>query len=214
VDRLIANSRFIADEILKNYDRTADVLYPFAELERFKRAREPQSYYLVFGALAPYKRVDLAIEVFQELGLPLKILGGGQEQSRLRAMVRSSAIEFVAHPSDAQVEEALARCKALVFPGKEDFGITPVEALASGAPVIAFAEGGALDTVTNEVGVLFHPQTKDALRAAVLRIERGEVPPEEACRKSAQRFSRQAFQQGYREIVEDAFKKAGKALTL
>jgi glycosyltransferase involved in cell wall biosynthesis len=214
VDRLIANSRFIAEEILRNYDRTADVLYPFAQLERFKRPREPRDFYLVFGALAPYKRVDLAIEVFRELKLPLKILGSGQDEERLRALAAGTSIEFVPHPSDADVESALAQCRALVFPGKEDFGITPVEALASGAPVIAFAEGGALDTVTDEVGVLFRPQTAEALKAAVLRIEGGEVPSEETCRKSAQRFSRTAFQTGYRAIVEDAFKKARKPLTL
>jgi glycosyltransferase involved in cell wall biosynthesis len=151
VDQLASNSDFIGEQIERCYSRTATTVYPFAKLERFNRPRTPGNFYLMVGAFAPYKRTDLAMEAFARMGLPLKIVGHGQDEERLHALkikLGAGNIEFLSRPSNDQIERLYAECKAFIFPGIEDFGITPLEAMASGAPVIACGEGGAKETVT------------------------------------------------------------------
>jgi len=204
VDQLVANSKFIAEQIQRCYGREAEVVYPFSKLDRFQRPRNRGNFYLMVGAFAPNKRTDLAIEAFARLGLPLKIVGNGQDEERLHSLRRklgAENIEFV--PRDLATNEGIERfyseCKAFIFPGKEDFGITPLEAMAAGALVIAFGEGGASETVTNETGILFRPQTVDALVNAVMDIESGKIRlSEESCRERARFFSEQRFK---REIL-------------
>jgi glycosyltransferase involved in cell wall biosynthesis len=197
IDVLLANSEFIAAQIEKVYGRPADVVYPFAKLERFVRPRVAGGYYLMIGAMAPYKRTDLAIEAFARLGLPLKILGGGQDKERLHELketLGAKNIEFLEHQNNEIIESLYAQCKAFIFPGKEDFGITPLEAMASGAPVIAFGEGGACETITPETGILFRPQTVEALVDAVMDIESGRIRfSEDACRARAKFFTENRF---------------------
>jgi len=162
------------------------------------------------GAFAPYKRVDLAIEAFNRLKLPLKIVGSGQDEKKLRAMA-GPTIQFLGTQSNEQIAQLFATCRAFVFPGLEDFGITPVEAMAAGAPVIAYGEGGGSETVTPETGILFKPQTVEALMDSILKIERGEVQiSERACALRAAEFSREAFQKGLMAQIRQAWMAAGK----
>lgn len=210
VDAFAANSRFIAARMRELYGRDARVIYPFADFSRFSRPRDPGAKYLMVGAFAPYKRVDLAVEVFNRLKLPLQIVGSGQDELELKSMA-GPTVEFLGALSNEAIAELYATCRAFVFPGKEDFGITPLEALASGAPVIAFGEGGASETVMEKTGVFFREQTVAALSEAVTKIESGAVRPlEKDCRARAGEFSRARFQRELAEWVRDAWVAAGK----
>lgn len=214
VDALLSNSNFIGNEIERVYGRTAQTIYPFARLERFKGPRTPGGYYLMVGAFAPYKRTDLAIEAFARLGLPLKIVGSGQEEARLRELkkrLRARNVEFIQNPDNAQIEKLYAGCKAFIFPGKEDFGITPLEAMAAGAPVIAYAEGGACETVTPKTGILFKRQTVEALCEAVMDLESGrKFFFENECRARAAFFTEARFQSEMKAAIETAVAAAAE----
>lgn len=206
VDRFIANSRHVAAQISERYGRAASVVYPPVELQRFLASPLPDGpgeYFLCFGALAPYKRVDLAIEAFRHLGLPLVVAGSGQSQAWLRGLPPN--VKALGQVPDAQVPELLRGARALVFPGVEDFGLTPLEAQACGRPVIARGAGGALETVREDTGAFFTEPTVEALTAAVRRFteaESGFVPA--AARAHASRFSLEAFQRGLLAEVEAA----------
>jgi glycosyltransferase involved in cell wall biosynthesis len=195
VDTLIANSRFIAGQLERNYGRQAEVIYPFVDVERFTGPRSPSDHYLMVGAFAPNKRVDLAIEAFNRLKLPLKIVGKGQEEARLRSLA-GPTIEFLGALSNARIAELYSSARAFIFPGIEDFGITPLEAMASGCPVVAYAEGGALETVRDGItGLHFREQTPEALMGCIKRLESGDVHFDEAqIRSHAAQFSKARFQ--------------------
>jgi glycosyltransferase involved in cell wall biosynthesis len=210
VDAFAANSRFIAGRMRELYGRDARVIYPFADLSRFSGPRDPGPEYLMVGAFAPYKRVDLAIEVFNRLRLPLVIVGQGQDEAKLHAMA-GPTVRFAGALSNDEIARAYSRCRAFVFPGKEDFGITPLEALASGAPVIAYREGGAAETVTERTGVFFREQTVEAFSEAVLRVERGEARISETdCRARAAEFGRARFERELSALVHETWVAAGK----
>jgi glycosyltransferase involved in cell wall biosynthesis len=212
VDSMIANSRFIAERIREFYGRPARVIHPFADLSRFSLARVPGRNYLMVGAFAPYKRVDLAVEAFNRLKLPLLIAGSGQDEARLRKLA-GPTVDFLGPISNAAIADLYSKCRAFVFPGIEDFGITPLEAMASGAPVIAVGEGGASETVTEKTGVFFRPQTVEALMEAVTRVESGEARFSESdCRARAAEFSRARFQRELVEAIRDAWASAGRDL--
>ena len=208
VDVLLSNSNFIGEQIHRCYGRTARTSYPFARLDRFKRERRAGSFYLMVGAFAPYKRTDLAIEAFARLGLPLKIVGSGQDEERLRELrdrLRARNVEFIRNASNDEIERLYSECKAFVFPGVEDFGITPLEAMASGAPVIAFGEGGACETVTPQTGILFTAQTIESLSNAVMDLESGRRHFfESECRARAAFFTESRFKEEIQSAVGDA----------
>mgnify|MGYP001578606414 CR=1 FL=1 len=212
IDRLVANSQFIAGRIRQFYDRGARVVHPFADLTRFARPREPGASYLIVGAMAPYKRIDLAIEAFNRLGLPLTIVGSGQDEPRLRRMAAPN-VQFVGSLSNEEIELEYSHCRAFIFPGEEDFGITPLEAMAAGAPVIAFGGGGAIETVTEETGLFFHEPTVESLMLAVESFERGECRATEvACRARAAHFTRARFQRELAAQIVESWRSRGKSV--
>ncbi|MBD0305025.1 MAG: glycosyltransferase [Nitrospiraceae bacterium] len=179
VHYFIAISHHVAERIRRYYGRKADVVYPPVDFDAFSVSERHDGFYLMVTAFAPYKRVDLAIDAFNALKKPLKIIGTGQEEKRLKTLA-GPTIEFLGWQSDDLVRQYYGRCKALIFPGEEDFGIVPLEAMATGKPVIAFGKGGVLETVVPfnnpgskiSTGVLFSEQTAEALRQAVQLFER------------------------------------------
>jgi glycosyltransferase involved in cell wall biosynthesis len=186
VDRFVAISEYVRDRIRRCWDRDAEVIYPPVDLTRFSPTQERGDFFLMVSAFAPYKRVELAIEAFRRFGKPLKIVGAGQDEKRLRTLATPS-VEFLGWRSDEEIADLYARCRAFIFPGEEDFGITPLEAQAAGRPVIAFGRGGALETVVPDpgfpdtppgrspsgppTGVLFPRQDAGALTAALEYFE-------------------------------------------
>lgn len=204
VDRFVAISRAVAARIRKYYRREAEIIYPPVAVERFLPRRAPDDFFLIVARLVPYKRVDLAVEAFRRLGWPLKIVGDGRDRAALQARAGPN-VEFLGRLPDAAVCDLMARCRAFLFPGLEDFGIAPVEAQAAGRPVIAFAGGGALDTVVDGItGVLFAPQTVDALMEAVRRCADLSFDPE-VIRAHAERFSEAAFRAQLGAYVANAW---------
>ncbi|MEW6357596.1 MAG: glycosyltransferase [Planctomycetota bacterium] len=193
VDKFVAISEHVRKRIQRNYGRDADVIHPPVDCSFFRSVAAPEEHYLVASAFAPYKRIDLAIETFNELGKPLKVIGSGQDEKRLRAMAGPN-IEFLGSVSDEALREAYSRCRAFIFPPEEDFGIMPIEAMACGRPVIAYGVGGAVETVTPEIGIFFPEQTVGALKKAIEEFERRESDfhPDRA-RAHAERFDRPVF---------------------
>jgi glycosyltransferase involved in cell wall biosynthesis len=212
VDRLVANSDFTAQQVRRAYGRLASVVHPFADVSRFNRPRQAGSYYLMVGAIAPNKRVDLAVEAFNRLRLPLLIVGLGQDATRLRA-IAGPTVKFLGRMSNSSIDELYATARALVFPGIDDFGITPIEAMASGLPVVAYAGGGALETVVDgESGILFREPTVDALVRAIEKLESGAVVfDEERLRSHGKKFTKARFQQQMLAEIRDAWECAGKS---
>jgi glycosyltransferase involved in cell wall biosynthesis len=146
VDHFLCISKHAADRITKFYRRETTVIYPPVDVNRFRIQGPGEDFFLIVSALTRYKRIDLAVEAFNRLGYPLRVIGRGSEEKRLRSMARSN-ITFLGWQPDDVVSDTYSKCRALVFPGEEDFGIVPVEAMASGKPVIAYGRGGGLETI-------------------------------------------------------------------
>lgn len=192
VDHFIANSNFIAHKITKHYKRDSKVIYPPIRVSDFAISDKVDDYYLIVSRLRPYKRVDIAIQAFNNLKLPLKIIGGGSEYRKLKNMARSN-IEFLGELSDKDRNYHLSRCKAFLYPQIEDFGITALEAMASGRPVIAYAGGGALETVVEgETGTFFEEQTWESLAHKILRFDDKHYN-KKIIREHAKKFDEEEF---------------------
>ena len=190
----VAISREIQARIQKYYGRESRIIYPPVDVDYYQPSAQRGDYYLIVSRLIPYKRIDLAIRAFNRLGLPLHISGSGRDREALEAMA-GPTIKFLGRVPDAQLPDLMARCKAFVFPGREDFGLTPVEAQAAGRPVIAYRAGGALDTVIEgETGAFFSHPTPEALAETVAAFDADAVAPL-ACRANAERFSVGRFRQ-------------------
>jgi glycosyltransferase involved in cell wall biosynthesis len=205
VDHFVANSNYVAARINKFYRRDAEVVHPPVATGEFSPDDEREDYYLMVGQLVAYKRPDLAVEAFSRMGKRLLVIGDGEQAGALRAMA-SANIEFLGWQSIEEIKRRYARCQALIFPGVEDFGIVPLEATASGRPVIAFARGGALETVRDEVtGLFFREQTVAGLIEAVEAFERDPERFEvEAMVDWAERFSGDRFKREMQSIIERA----------
>jgi glycosyltransferase involved in cell wall biosynthesis len=205
VDVFVANSSNVADRIRHIYGRDAEVVYPPVDTAFYTPADVPrEDFYLVVGAMAPYKRVDQAVEACRKLGRRLVVIGAGQQsQSLLRA--RSDKIELLGAVDNEVVRDHFRRAKALLFPGEEDFGIVPVEAIACGCPVIAYGAGGVLETVTTTTGRLYTPQTVGALVEAIEQFESGQGRFESAVMSEwARAFQPESFRSRMRQVLERA----------
>ena len=211
VDVLVANSRFTTGRIRQYWRREAHVLHPPVQVERFHWDQPRDDSYLCLCRLVPYKRVDVVVEAFNRLRLPLKVVGDGPERARLEQLA-GPTVQILGRQSQEQVETLLARCRAFVYAGLEDFGIAPVEAMASGAPVIGLGRGGLLDSVrcaaagsAEPTGVLFPEQTPASVAQAVDWFEQRrlwrELPPEQL-RQWAERFRPDAFVSRFETLVQ------------
>jgi len=192
VGQFVATSQHIADKIKKHYQRSSTVIYPPVPINSFTVSDQVDDYYLIVSRLRPYKRVDLAIRAFNNLKLPLKVIGGGSELRRLKKMAKSN-IEFLGEVDDITRNQYLSKCRAFIYPQVEDFGITAVEAMASGRPVLAYAKGGARETVLPGLtGEFFLDQTWESLAHCILRFDHSKYDSS-AIREHATKFDTSIF---------------------
>lgn len=212
-DYIIANSTHIQAEIQKYYDRDSAVIFPPVYFERFQkpahRAAKRRGF-LISGRQTPYKRFDLAVVACTKLGLPLTVIGNGPDNARLRRLAGKS-VTFLGRVPDDVLEQEFASAQALLFPGLEDFGITPVEAMAAGTPVLAYHAGGALDYVKPRVtGDFFDEQTAGSLAKALKKFDSGAYSSA-AIRAYAQKFSKERFQKDMKHFLSAHQSKPGRA---
>lgn len=201
VDHFVAISSAVQHRIARYYRRDSVIIYPPVETERFTPVRGSDDYYLIVSRLIGYKRVDLAVEAATRLGRRLLVAGEGRDRARLEAKA-GPTVEFLGRVDGADLPDLMARCKAFLFPGLEDFGIAPVEAQAAGRPVVAFRGGGALDTVIEgQTGVFFDMPSAEALGEAIERFE-GMSFDSGACRANAERFAVSVFREKLAAYVE------------
>ena len=215
LDVVVANSHAVAERVNRVWGRTAGVVYPPIQTDRFTplRPREIESYALVVSRLVPHKRIDLAVDACTATGQPLRIVGSGPAEKALRRRAGPS-VEFLGQCSDEQTASLMSRCRVFILPGQEDFGITAVEAQAAGRPVVAFRGGGALESVIEgQTGVFFTESAPESL-AKALDIASKTAWSADICRENALRFGTSRFKREMSEIVERAASAAGKATTL
>jgi glycosyltransferase involved in cell wall biosynthesis len=202
VDCFAANSQEVARRIKRYYRREAEVIAPPVDLPPY----EPQpaaDFYLAGGRLIPYKRIELIVEAFTRLRLPLKIFGDGRDRPRLERLAGPN-VEFLGWVDESTRRDLFARCKAYIFPGEEDFGITPLEVMAAGRPVIAYGAGGALETVIDGVtGRFFHEPSAAALAVAVAAARTDRYDPL-AIRRHAESYGREVFLERMRALIDEA----------
>jgi len=221
VDVLVANSRFTASRIWRCWRRTAAVIHPPVEVDRFRWNQPRGDAYVSLCRLVPYKRVDLVVEAFNRTGLPLVVIGDGPERPRLEAMARPN-VRFLGRCSGAAAARWLETCRAYVYAGVEDFGIAPLEAMAAGAPVIAYGAGGLLDSVRclnagdpRPTGLLFHEQTAASLAAALEQFEAGrwwQQLPADGQRQWAEAFAPERFRARMTGLLERNWERHSRRL--
>ena len=220
-DRLLANSRFTAARIRNTWGRSATVVHPPVAVERFRWDEARDATYLCLCRLVPYKRVDLVVRAFNAAGLPLVVIGDGPERQRLEAMAGPN-VRLLGRLPQEQVNDWLASCRAYVYAGLEDFGIAPVEAMASGAPVIGLGQGGLLDSVRcissgcdHPTGLLFPQQSVPSLVGALEHFEANRLwaqLPADSLRQWAERFSPQRFRQRSQALIEQVWSRHQRQL--
>jgi glycosyltransferase involved in cell wall biosynthesis len=201
VDRFVANSENVRRRIWKTYRREAELVYPPVDVDSFYY-RPSDDYFLIVSELVAYKRIDAAVKEFSRSGRRLKIVGDGPEYRALRSGARSN-VEFLGRVPDVELREIYARCRAFLLPGEEDFGIAPVEALASGKPVIALARGGATETVPPFGGVLYDDEMGLAEALEQLESMEPDIRPVEL-QAWTRRFSPECFAESMRPLLAGA----------
>lgn len=205
VDQFIANSRTVKQRIYKYYRHPSDVMYPPVDTHMYKVQEKPDDYYLVGGRIVKYKRFDLVIQVFNRLGWKLKIYGTGPDLERLKSFAKSN-IEFIGFVDDIQKAKLIQGAKGFFYPQVEDFGITAVEAMAGGCPVIAYGVGGATESVLEgKTGMFFQEQSWESLLDMVLRFD-SVVWDRKAIREHALQFDVAKFKRDMKQYVEDKYK--------
>ncbi len=201
VDYFIANSQNVANRIWKHYRRKATVIYPPIDTAYFTPGKEDGDFYLCISRLVKYKRIDLAVKACNKLKLPLVVIGQGAEYDDLKKMA-GETVQILGRQPDDVIRDHYRRCKAFIFPGEEDFGMTPLEAQACGRPVIAYGKGGALETVIDgKTGVFFAEQTVESLVEGIKRLQSIQID-RDVCRQNAERFSFQTFRERMQEEIE------------
>ncbi len=211
VDQYVTQSHYIADRI-KKYYRRADtpVINPPIEADRFKITEGAKKGFLVVSRLIPYKRVDLAVQACTELNLPLTVIGSGSELAKLKAMA-GPTITFTGRLSDEQIAEAYSEVEAFIFTSEEDFGLTPLESMAAGRPVIAYAAGGALETVTEgKTGTFFKQQTVESLKKVLKSFDASKYNPE-TLRTHALKYDEAEFIKNIKKFVDLKLKEYQKS---
>ncbi len=204
VDHFVAISETVKRRIAKYYRRESVVIHPPVDTRIYTLAPDHDDYFLIISRLIPYKRIDLAVQAFNELGAPLIVIGDGRDRARLQAQAKAN-IEFLGRVPDEEKKLYLAHCRAFIFPGLDDFGIAPVEAQAAGRPVIAYAGGGALDTVVEGVtGAFFYEQTPQALLKAVRDFDDARYDPV-VIRQNAERFDTEVFKRQLARFIEERY---------
>ena len=209
VDHFVAISRTVQARISKHYRRDSEIIYPPVRTHWAGEIQDPEDYFLIVSRLVPYKRIDLAVTAFNRLGLPLRVIGEGRDRVALQRLAQPN-IQFMGYLGDEAVCEQMARCQALIFPGEEDFGLAPLEAMACGRPVIALRAGGALDTIEEgQTGLFFEEATPESLVEAVQRLGDHRFDGE-AIRRHSQRFGVERFGQELSAMLEWAHDTALK----
>ena len=203
VDQFVANSAFIAQRIKSYYRRSAEVVAPPVNTKAFSESRQaPEAFYLAAGEFVAYKKFDVAVEAFNRLGKRLVVIGAGEEEAKLKAMAKPN-IEFLGRVDFETLKSNFARCQALVFPGEEDFGMIPVEVMATGRPVIALGRGGALDSVVDgKTGVHFDDPSVEGLISGVERFE-AMTFDSDIIQAHSETFNRATFKRRISEILQE-----------
>lgn len=210
-DVMVGISQYVSDRIKKYYNRTAPVLFPPVDAKRFKLQERKEDFYLVVGRQVPYKRVDLAVQACTTMGKRLVVIGEGSEHEALKKMA-GPTIEFKGRLNDKETAEYYAKAKAFLFTAEEDFGITPLEAMACGTPVIAYGKGGATETVKDGItGLFFNRQTPESLMNAIQRFEKIKLDPKKI-RSHALTFDDMVFKKNFHALVEREWKKHKKEM--
>jgi glycosyltransferase involved in cell wall biosynthesis len=207
VAAFVAISREVQERVQRFYGTESAIIYPPVDTDSFLPVTngQVQDYYLIVSRLIPYKRIDLAVQAFNQLGLPLWIGGDGRDRASLEAMAGPN-VRFLGRVPDEELADLMAGCRAFLFPGLEDFGITPVQAMAAGRPVIAFAGGGAMDyVVEGETGAFFHEQTPESLAEAVRTLDTASADPS-VIRAHALKFDARVFESQLRAFVQEVLR--------
>ena len=203
VDLFISNSNFIKKRVKRYYRRESLVIHPPVNLERFRQNKEEKqnSYYFILGAFVPYKRFDLAIKAFNSIGKRLVVAGDGPAYKKLKKLC-GPTVNIIKKPSQKEIVSLMRHAKAFVFPGTEDFGITAIEALASGTPLLAHKSGGALDFVQEEInGIFFEEKTESSLIKALEKLEKITFD-EKKIRETSKEFSKENFKESVKNCIE------------
>jgi glycosyltransferase involved in cell wall biosynthesis len=203
VGRFVANSRNIAGRIRRYYNREATIVYPPVDTAFYHPdTTPPGQHFLIVSALVPYKRIDIAIEACRRAGARLRIIGDGPDRARLQQQAHAH-VDFIGYATDEEIRDEYRRALAVLLPGEEDFGIVPVEAQACGRPVVAYARGGALETVIpGDTGIFFDELTPTALTTALDQVAATRFDPMRL-RANAERFSREHHEAAMRAVIDD-----------
>ncbi|MFH0838265.1 MAG: glycosyltransferase [Patescibacteria group bacterium] len=203
-NKIVANSKHVQKRIAKYWRRNSELIYPPVNVKAFEPTAGNEDFFLIVSALTPFKKIDLAIRAFNKVGRKLVIIGDGAQRKALEAMAKSN-IEFLGRKPDLVVREYMQNCRALIFPGEEDFGITPVEAMAAGKPVLAYGAGGVLESVeAGKSGEFFDEPTEKSFLVGLTRLMVNEKHYDyKVIRKIAERFDESVFEEKMKKIISD-----------